>query len=301
VDTVYTVREVGIDALTISAKPDGPTARLALRAGVLLSQSRQQGNDTGAEARLGYTGTRSGPVFYGEGSQGGLLIVAGPSAETAWPIVGKEGISVARIDVQVTVHYDPFDRDDGERWFRQLEAIGRKGRGGCSAGRTGDADGGVTVYIGKRASPYFRRVYNKYAQSGKEAYLGCWRWEVECKDEGADAVCACLLGAADRNAAIADIVHREFSLHGLRPGWLARGEYVPELPSRVASDSDRRLDWLRKQVAPTVNLLRLAGKEKEVLECLALTRDPVAVPTVNHSPLLGGHYVGPIDRTPGES
>jgi hypothetical protein len=301
VDTVYTVREVGLDALTISAKPNGPTARLALRAGLLLSQSRQQGNDTGPETRLGYIGTRCGPVFYGEGAQGALLIVTGPATETAWPIVGKDGISVARIDVQVTVHYNPFDRDDGERWFRQLEAIGKTGRGGCSAGRTGDADGGVTVSIGKRASPYYRRVYNKYAQSGQEAYLGCWRWEVECKDEGADAVCACLLVAGDRNAAIADIVHREFSLHGLRPGWLARGQYVPQLPPRVPSDFDRTVDWLRKQVTPTVNLLRLAGKEKEVLECLGLTTPPVPVATVNHSSLLGGHYVGGLGRTPGRS
>jgi len=146
--------------------------------------------------------------------------------------------------------------------------------------RRGASYSGSTYSFGRRGAPRYLRVYDKGAQKGNGERLT--RWELECRDESADAIVTSLLGGPWGEAfgswlvGFVDFrtVNGKRSNRRERAPWFERlvgearaarvGVHLPE----ESLEAMRR--WLRVQVAPTLALVwTVDGGEAEYLTDLA--------------------------------
>jgi hypothetical protein len=168
------------------------------------------------------------------------------------PEICRSDANITRIDLQATAR---FHRDVAALARYHAEDVARDQRQGGikrhirlerSFGR------GDTLYVGSRVSNYYGRVYDKYRESRDEQYRRCWRYEVECKGDGAQQARKAINAATDIPAASASLVHDWFSNRGCDV------RYRPELADQLApvgahhSDLDTWLSWLLQGVRPVV-------------------------------------------------
>lgn len=135
----------------------------------------------------------------------------------------------------------------------------------------GDGD---TVYVGSRSSALYIRIYDKWRESKlHDDWRYAWRFEAEVK-EGVGAQ----YWEGPRNslpstaywAAIVVSMARErgITLPVLLPGEMGDPQRIP----RGETDNEKRLRWLARQVAPTVEKLRASGVSDRLI-ARALTGD----------------------------
>lgn len=125
---------------------------------------------------------------------------------------------------------------------------------------------GDTLYVGSRQSESMIRIYDKSPEYGEE--LGkVWRFEVEYKSALAGGVASYL--SEYGNSGIDELVWSECKDKGLP---------VPAVPNKTnvlrdmatLSSAEMKLNWLGRQVSPTVTFLRRLGLEGEVYRQLGL-------------------------------
>lgn len=224
-------------------------------------------------AWLGYYGERCAGVAYGSGSQGAILQVSGPSAQTAMEY-NPPWDNVARLDIQYTVWLAEDSPGLGERIADLSSWASKTTRGGRWKTRLQKGYGtGDTAYIGTRGGDRFLRGYDKARESGgQEVYRNAWRFEVETAGDLAPQVWPDKGASAPGQEYWAGYVCQEFRAKGVplrRPPDGARAS-VPAYP-KEKSGTDRRLAWLRNQVAPSIEKLVADGVSREtVLEALGL-------------------------------
>jgi hypothetical protein len=132
---------------------------------------------------------------------------------------------------------------------------------------------GDTTYIGTRGKKaVVLRIYDKGKESGQPEYQNAWRYEAELTDQYA-TMCyyECL-----------DTSWGEDMLARLLVGYCRMRGVALELPSglqpfdraslpRPATGTERRLAWLRTQVAPSLQRLMLDGVDpSEIMIALGL-------------------------------
>lgn len=125
---------------------------------------------------------------------------------------------------------------------------------------------GDTVYFGSRMTESMIRIYDKSAEYGEELGM-VWRFEVEYKKDLAGGVAQYL--SEYGNAGIDELVWSECRSKDLP---------VPAIPNKVnilrdmvtLSSAEMKLNWLGRQVQPTVTFLRRLGLEDKVKEALQL-------------------------------
>lgn len=209
----------------------------------------------------GYYGVSGGNVQHGTGTQGAIFQASGWAAAHArsldLPYTG-----VPRVDVALTLWYEADDPGLALRISERSRAFAQRPSG--RAWKVTYVDGGedgATCYIGSRNSDVYIRCYDKWRESGKdETYRYAWRLELEAKNECAQEVWAGESRTAPDRAWLAGVVAATLR---------RRGIYLPDLGQvreaqapvarRVESDSERRLAWLRNQVAPAVDKLLADG------------------------------------------
>lgn len=129
-----------------------------------------------------------------------------------------------------------------------------------------ESNTGDTLYVGSRESETMVRIYDK-SKEYQEEMGKVWRFEVEYKKGIANLVPGYLQEKGVES--IKDMIFhecREKDLPSPIPG------KVVTLGRKVItmSSSEMKLNWLSRQVAPTVQWLVALGYEKEVVEALQL-------------------------------
>jgi hypothetical protein len=151
--------------------------------------------------------------------------------------------------------------------------------------------------VGSRQSNYVGRVYDKQRESGEEQYRRCWRYEVECKDDGAKQARETVASAEDVSKASASVVAHWFGNRGCNVRY--RPELAVQLPpvGRHHSDLDTWLAWLLQAVRPTVQKCLLYIPRETIEEIIfgpdvleqagygRSERDDPDVPIVDMAPL----------------
>jgi len=135
-----------------------------------------------------------------------------------------------------------------------------------------DLRGGATCYVGTRTSEQFARIYNKDAESGDKAYERVWRYEVQLKNKYASKLSEQIAGKTYTASSHALVFVKQWLSHrGVSTPWQADAELLP-LPKVNVSDTqtDAKLDWLRKQVRPSLRVLLKYGLRDAILEALGL-------------------------------
>jgi hypothetical protein len=136
--------------------------------------------------------------------------------------------------------------------------------------RIESSDGGLTVYVGSRQSDRMLRVYNKTVETPSVTTDGLYpsvvRIEVELKDKQAQQF-VWYLWRQSRNELFKAAVG-----HFMSFGVQILGYSEPEPVPWIEGDDwiDRRLSWLRRQVAPSIEELLTFVDKDVVLSALGL-------------------------------
>jgi hypothetical protein len=221
----------------------------------------------------GYRGHSFGLVQMGEGAQG-LILQASQWAADDIRALGLPYNNVSRADIAITVWYDG-DPGAMVKGFAQ-KSEGARGFAGAAGWRITHIEGygnGDTTYLGARTSDIYVRIYDKGRESAeREEYRHALRYEVEYKGSAAAAVWEGAHRAAPGRHWLAAQVLQVLRRRGVFVALPAEVP-VPAVDLRTAppSDTDKRLAWLRNQVAPSIDKLVAAGVSlDEVRQALGL-------------------------------
>lgn len=262
--------ESQVDWLTLTVRREDGIEDL-LRSGFELTLEQvHRGNKPKPWGFMGYIGSHCGSITYGDRQDGAILQITGQEAneffgETLW-LKPK----CTRIDLQVTATFPDAEIAYAANAYRQLRsqplAKGRPTKGMLYA----NTDGGMTCYVGSPASDHRGRIYDKWRESNDDHYKYAWRWEVESRAETAEAVFDALATSEDRAKTILGYVGRWFESRGITVP--LPHEDCPTLspPLHDRSDTERKLEWLREQVSPTVRWLCGQGRGDDVTMALSL-------------------------------
>lgn len=271
------IASAAVDYITVTTKNVDFIDYLVGEGVRLAEQAVQLGDVTKKAGFQGYAGRRTGPVFWGVRHDGALLVVSGAAAQGACELLDWERVKPTRIDLQVTVRYRPhrpfIARALNELMRERLKLglpdvppspvfIDRHGRGD-------------QFTVGVRSSPRYGRIYDKQEESGSEAYLGCWRYEVEYKRICAvDAVRRCAEAGWSAETCIGLVAAQYAAWHIFTPFGGGTPIVLGSIGRRDA-DAERTLRWLRTQVAPSIEKLHRTATRDEIIEALGLTHDGI--------------------------
>jgi len=260
------VREYGVDYITMTSQDRESAIEMYEYGCRIISEAYRVGNKVRPIAPNGYKGTQCGYVFVGKTHDQTMLRVSGPSAFNALLSTQMLNVNCTRIDLQVTVQLPEYDGSYGHRQYhdamrnRNTEKINHQGHLRHILG-TGKGD---TTMIGSRASVRYGRLYDKEKESGEELYQRCWRYEVEYKAECAQKAFDEIRGSHSKADRVRSFVSGQYSKWGFDIKDL---QYTGELiagAGRPLSDDERSIDWINKQVYPTIVKLLEHGHDNQI-------------------------------------
>jgi hypothetical protein len=242
----------GVDYITATSASTSTQVLLRGIGHEELGRARRNGNQVKPWGANGYRGHRGGHVSLGDGDAGTILRLSGGRSADLGAEICRSDANITRIDLQATAR---FNRDVAALARHHAQELARHQRNGGIKRhmRLESTNGrGNTLYVGSRVSNFYGRVYDKYRESGDEQYRRCWRYEVECKGDGAQAARKAINASTDVPATSAAVVSDWFRDRGCDV------RYRPELAAKLApigashSDLDTWLTWLLQGVRPVV-------------------------------------------------
>jgi len=221
----------------------------------------------------GFAGSTVGGLSYGFNGTRALCRASGSTARDSAAQLIECADNVARLDVQATVRSGALGRDYAKDLYASLLGVGR-GRGRpiartlITSTYTGD-----TLYLGRRISDSYGRIYNKSAEEKSDEDPPRWRYEVEYKRKPAFAAAKSFSSAPSADSWCLAEVGAWFDRRDC-PLPVSTGSPVgsPGDP-RGADAQARRIQWLRQGVRPVVVAL---AREYGWPDVLALLGVPMA-------------------------
>jgi hypothetical protein len=252
----------GIDWLTLSS---------ASATGLSAIQSAYQrladGNPGSRWQYHGYSGNqvadKSVSWGYNEKQGRALIICRGPIATLFYQSYNGPMSQVSRLDLQCTVSYDEPQPSLLMDAYQASRAVTKK-RTVISAD---DLMG--TVYVGSRQSSRMLRIYDagKHHKTAKPYHI--IRYEVEFKKplsrEVYDNLRRSQGGSEELAHQISGVVAAETEANAIRAPWSDGKNLIHFALSATNDKRDKRLVWLRDQVAPAIKTMLAQGYDKKVL------------------------------------
>lgn len=216
----------------------------------------------------GYRGKQCGSARVGLKDDRTILMVTGPQAERVFAVSKALNVKYTRIDLQVTIEMETPVRSLASDHYQSPNLTRAMERGKMYLSLI-NSPNGDTLYLNKRTSPSFGRVYDK-----SRDYMGVlgqyWRWEVELKEEISDRMGRVLEVLTEYTDIAADYV----------AGWYADRDLCVPLGKRdtvsipetfpASSGFAQTLAWLAKQVRPSLEILRQAGLSEDAEKALGV-------------------------------
>lgn len=265
--------DAGIDWLTwITPRATGAD-RVVQWARRLIEEQRERGSKVRPFMALGYHGEGVEGCAYGLREDTTYLRLSGSLAASKWCEVCEFSGTPSRLDVQTTFTLTSPATTFGARVMARTRTARRVLRGRpptrtCITNNRGSWSGSV----GTRANAIYLRVYDKGIESGSHARGLRWRIELEAKAVTARKLWDEAKAVTDRDQWYRDVCERAVvHCEGRWP--LQKSETVQRLPTAEArdpADVERKLAWMKEQVAPSIaSLLPYIGTER-ILEVLGL-------------------------------
>lgn len=223
----------------------------------------------------GYEGFSAGGSFVGEREDSYCIQLAGRHAHTHFDSVYRYDAHISRLDVQVTVKFKKMPSTIAKEAYRDAIAknedlpVARRRKLWIIVG----SDGGDTAYIGSSSSDVRGRIYNKEVQSEDPLYTRSWRYEVVLKNEQSTAYGRVLEAqSANRVQFCSDWVAVWFEKRGVQVTWPYDAAHIPVPPQKtLPTDIERKRNWLKHQVRPTISYLLTVQEKESILELLGLS------------------------------
>jgi len=223
---------------------------------------------------LGYVGTKFATMFLGQNPDGTMFRASGALAAVAANLFAflPGNHHVTRIDFQLTFRHGPGADDVAEivcSDVRQANAKSKKPNP-PKVRLISSFGEGDTCTIGSRSSEVFIRVYDKSREQRTDPLEGLWRYEVELKGERAPQAMRLWCSKTGDNSVVFEVVDYWCKDRGVPVPWEYEGSYHWPEVGRPATDAERKLQWLERNVKPSVDYLIHKGHRQLVLEALGL-------------------------------
>lgn len=284
---VATLIDAGVDWLTVSYADRVTGLAMVNKLRPLLRQQVKLGNTLRPWASCGYTGWAAGSIQTGERDDGLLIRLGSDVARFNWKGFYNESSNCSRIDVQVTVSESCPPGTTLAQEFRTLGRVWANKGNAPTVSYFHGTDGSATLYVCKRSSEMFGRIYDKGAESKIAHYRNALRWEVECKGDKARSIARAMV-RADNDQAEAHAQCLQFFRNrgascrsllalGLVYKMIPNQRLTAESAARTAYASDRAksLRWLTASVRPTIERLSKSGSRRDLLIALGLADGPM--------------------------
>lgn len=226
---------------------------------------------------MGYEGWTIGRIRFGRRDGAALVQLSGDLAEQYAKELVPETDRVSRIDLAVTVQLPKRNDYLGEDAYAEASNYRASHPATALPWIVQDDNNGCTMYVGKRASDRFLRIYNKAAEQiaqgdndGVIHYERCWRYELEIKGRTSRTAALAVVAAEDRASHCQEQVHRFCKLHGITPAFEVNQDVRLVPGFRRRSDYETRLAWLKKSVNPAILSMLEEGDRDDILEALGL-------------------------------
>src|SRR3989304_1423417 len=247
--------QAGVDWLTVTVKDQENRAPLYYECARIKDRLISIGERYRPWSFKGYAGYMVAGLRWGTRLDSDIAMLSGADAHQNWYVTGEWATNCSRIDLAVTVELQSVFPSLLRLYNDCLQRV--NGRGVKYGGSViYDSDGGCTLYVQRRSSHAFGRIYDKGIESGLENKPGqLWRNEVVAK-------------------AVASTVYTWYLARNIPPVFsLVENRALSlEVEARVVSD-EVSLDWLTTQVRPTVARLSERGKLEQVKRALGLSDD----------------------------
>lgn len=260
----HSIISAGVDWLTATRK-HGEGALPFLEAGnALLDEVRAAGGDIKPAALRDYVGHRGQGCFYGARPTDSIIVISGQRAPAHFAKVAQAASNVSRLDLQVSVwthgEQPNIAREQYARLTKLPPARGRpRNYSLIQSHPTGE-----TLYVGKRSSDYYGRVYDWSAAHKAGVPLTIWRFEIEIKRLPARAHSHALACDLDHSISVADYVFDWFVDRGLQVTWSKEDSEV-KLQRPIAEKHRDTLAWIETNMSKTVaRMIKQHGLQKVV-------------------------------------
>jgi hypothetical protein len=267
-DSIDPSSYVGVDAITFTAKDE--IGMTGLNHILLSLQDRLEVEETKPFNYMGAKGWTKGPVAYaikqdryGKGIWA-IMMVRGALAQQcfAYKIFS---LKATRIDLRIDVKLSKECKKLAQMYY----TIASKQEGAnprLIQSLTGDTFYPET----NRESMYYGRIYDKSPEYGED--LGnVWRYEVEIKRSAADQIADIIMECHDIETFITETVFGIFKENWKVPspgvGVKPRLNYV----GLSAVSTEKKIDWLKRTVSPSVRHLTRIGLLDEALSAMGVS------------------------------
>jgi len=267
--------EAGVDWITVTAREPEKVEKLREIAFALIECEMGLENFGRPWFQSGYEGVSCGHVQYGERQDGCIVRLGSHVAASHWMRLLDHCDNVTRLDLQCTFRLKERPNLAIHRHYKELQRRRRTQKRAAKLAKICDDEGGYTVYTGRRVSNVLGRIYDKGSESQLRAYDGCVRYEVQFNGRRAKWVAlATRLGCyTKRHIALSVLgffTDRGACLRNLEESLnVAVSIDTTDKPAKK-SDLQRKLEWLRKAVQPSVTHLMALGFSERVLSALGL-------------------------------
>lgn len=263
------VLESGVDWITGTASHKSSKRALWDAAGRWARLEEKRGNERRLWGFSGYEGFKCGSVQYGTRHDSTIVRVTGALANEHYKRVIQISDNISRLDLQATVRSSLQPQKIIARDYRSCLKLCRSKRIAPAVALFKSNTGGSTLYLGRRCSERFGRVYDKFSESLHDDYRGCVRYELELKGARAKLSSARLLDSVAPGQFVLGQVQSFFQLRGCQIK-LTSGFIQTIVLHRTVTDRTRSLQWISESVRPTIQRLLLQPNAQEVFDCLGI-------------------------------
>lgn len=220
---------------------------------------------------LGYEGVGVPGIRIGKSKDLGFIaVLSGQVSNELWKFFLPGARRVTRVDLAVTARFGIALPGLSKRYYEYVQE--------CTEARPAqkytlieNTKGGQTLYVGSRSSQQYGRVYDKGVEAKSAPPGFCWRYEVEYKKPLAQEITRVLKSVGQQESkAIVGTVHRWFASRSVPPMFRPEGDSIGTTVEAKVITDDRKVNWLRSQVAPTVAYLIARGRGHDALYALGL-------------------------------
>lgn len=264
------ILESRLDWLSATVKPGERQTIIKGRVATWIDNRVAQGYDRRGFKTPFYEGVRTDGLAFGERTDDALITLSGPMAQVHGPTLITWADTISRLDVEVTLR-EPNLRTNWAEYVDRLAAMDARVQSGQLQTRLiTSRPRGVTSYIGDGASDRMLRCYDKTAESEDRYPPGSWRFEVQYRHKRAERVAQKLLEGSVLAAECLGAVCAAYRDHRIDVPTICIPNDWKDAGITLATDDERRLEWLKRCVAPAVERLTDHFGVDTVLDALGL-------------------------------
>lgn len=268
------LKAIGIDWLTLTTKDTVRALEWHEAFNAVAAQEQQRGYKWGDARFFGYQGQSCGHIFFGKRHDGALLRLSSALAEEVGMLFSPDAVHCTRIDLQVTVELATAQPEMLERLYDAATSGLRKVGRPVEYSLIKNSNGARTLYVGRRSSARYGRVYDKGMESGQGEPGKLIRFELEVKDDMADQAVAMIYRSGEQDTVILRLLQDFFEERGIPVLWNAAQMEVGFRAPRLTVDDSQSLRWLAGPVAKTVaRLMHSVGPERTVRALFGMLLD----------------------------